>query len=148
MTRTRSSENDGFHDRAGDRLPFHTRLRVSTADGRPAAPMARTTNVGLGGVRVTAASGLVPGTCVHVSFRLPSGRIFACRGHVAWSKQTLHPTLLGSPRGRDDDAIFGIAFDDTTPQDLMPIARLFSSYDHARRRARRIRRIHGLPGHA
>ena len=141
----RKHRNDS---RRGDRTPLHTRLLVATSDGQPAVASARCTDIGLGGLRAAAAQGLQPGTPVRIEFRLPSGRIFASRGHVAWCHQTLHPSLFGAHRGRDDDAIFGIAFDGTSPEDLLPIARLLSAREQENLRARRIRRIHGLPIHA
>jgi len=121
---------------------------VTTSDGRRAVASARCTDIGLGGVRAAAPEGLRPGTPVRIEFRLPSGRIFASRGHVAWCRQTLHPSLFGAPRGGEDDAIFGIAFDGNSPEDLLPIARLLSARDQEILRARRVRRIHGLPIHA
>ncbi|MAG34416.1 MAG: hypothetical protein CL908_26375 [Deltaproteobacteria bacterium] len=134
--------------RSGDRIAFHTGLQVTTEDGKPVAPLARCTNIGLGGLRASAAEGVTPGTIVRVAMRLPSGRVFESLGRVAWSQMTLHPTLLGSPRGRDDDAKFGIAFAEVSTQALLPIARLLVARDHERRNARRIRRLHGLPIHA
>jgi hypothetical protein len=116
--------------------------------GQPVAPLSRCLDIGLGGVRGVAARGVAPGTAVEIELRLPSGREFRCRGRVAWSKWTLHPELLGTPRGNDDDASFGIAFDHVSTQDLLPIARLLVARDDERRRVRRIRRLHGLPIHA
>jgi hypothetical protein len=134
--------------RRGERIPLHASLRITTPDGRPVAPLARCTNIGLGGLRVTAAEGLPPLSIVDVELRLPSGRLFRTRGHVAWLRMTVHPLMLGTPRGRDDDACFGIAFDDTSTQTLLPIARLLVARDDERRRARRIRRVHTLRLHA
>ncbi len=134
--------------RASDRLPLYAPLHVRTGDGKPAAPLARCTEIGLGGLRVSAAEGLVPGERVHVALRLPSGRIFEIDGVVAWSQQTLHPAIFGSPEGMDDDAAFGIAFAPDSADELLPIARLFAARDGERRKARRIRRMHGLPIHA
>ena len=134
--------------RTSERLPLHAAVHLTTDDGKPVAPLARCTEIGLGGLRVSAAEGLAPGARVHVALRLPSGRAFEIEGRVAWSRQTLHPALFGSPRGRDDDADFGIAFDATTPEAMLPVARLFVARDRERQRARRLRRLHGLPIHA
>ena len=134
--------------RATARLPLHAPLHITTEDGKPAAPLARCTEIGLGGLRVSAAEGLKPGQRVHVALRLPTGRIFEMDGYVAWARQTLHPALFGSPRGMDDDADFGIAFAPDSADDLLPIARLLAAREGERRRARRIRRMRGLPIHA
>jgi hypothetical protein len=141
----RQHRNDS---RNASRLPLHASLFVTTLDGKPAAPLARCTDIGLGGLRVAAAEGLPPGTPVRITLRLPSGRIFTSLGHIAWLTQTLHPVLFGAPRGRDDDAIFGIAFDCASPSDLLPIARLFAARDQERARAHRIRRLRGYAIHA
>jgi hypothetical protein len=143
-----TTRHERSKERRGERIPLHSRLRLTTPDGKPVAPLARCTNIGLGGVRVTAAEGLAPLSVVDIELRLPSGRVFQARGHVAWLKLTLHPSLLGTPRGRDDDACFGIAFDEISTQSLMPIARLLVAREDERRRARRIRRIHSLRFHA
>jgi hypothetical protein len=121
---------------------------LTTLDGQPVAPFARCTDIGLGGLCASASEGCPPGTNLHLDLRLPSGGHFATRGQVAWIKQTLHPSILGSPRGSDDDAIFGIAFAPGSPQDFIPIARLFAARDHELARARRIRRLHGYAVHA
>lgn len=134
--------------RSGDRIRLYARLLLTTLDGQPVAPFARCTNIGLGGLRASAAEGCSPGTDLLLELRLPTGGRFATRGHVAWIKQTLHPSIFGSPRGSDDDAIFGIAFAPGSPQDFVPIARLFAARDRELARARRIRRIHGYPIHA
>jgi hypothetical protein len=134
--------------RSGDRIRLHSRLQLTTRDGKPIAPFACCTNIGLGGLRVTAAKGVPPGTIVQVEMRLPSGRSFKTRGHVVWLTTTLRPRLLGTPTGGDDDASFGIAFDDVSTQSLLPIACLFAARDAERGRARRIRRLHNLPIHA
>lgn len=134
--------------RNSDRVPLHAPLYVTTDDGKPAAPLSRCVEVGLGGLRVTAAEGLPPGTHVHITLRLPSGRWFDAEGRVAWSRQTLHPSIFGSPRGADDDASFGIAFDAAEPDALLPIARLLASRDRERSKALRISRRYGLPIHA
>lgn len=131
--------------RGTERLRLQAALRIVTLDGAPAAPLARCVEIGLGGLRAVAAKGLAPGERVHVAVRLPSGRVFEIDGRVAWSRQTLHPRLFGSPRGRDDDADFGIAFDVAAPEEMLPIARLFTTRDRERQRARRIGRLHGLP---
>ena len=135
-------------DRAGDRIRLHSRLHVTTLDGKPIAPLACCTNISLGGLRVIAAQGVLPGTVVQLELRLPSGRPFKARGRVAWLMTTLHPRLLGTPTGKEDDARFGIAFEDLSPQFLLPVARLFVARDAERRRAQRIRRLHNLPIHA
>ena len=131
--------------RSTDRIPFHALVHITTEDGKPAAPLARCTEIGLGGLRISAAEGLPPQTRVHISMRLSSGRLFTAAGHIAWSKQTIHPSLFGTPTGRDDDALFGIAFDNQSPEDLLPITGLFDARDRERQRARRIRRRNGLP---
>ena len=134
--------------RGSDRIPFHALVHITTDDGKPAAPLARCTQIGLGGLRVYAAEGLPPRTRVRVSLRLAPGPLFTAEGHVAWSKQTIHPRLFGTPSERDDDALFGIAFDAPSPEVLLPIARLFDARDREKQRAHRIRRLHGLPIHA
>lgn len=142
---TRPHRKPGRH---AERIPLHARLHLTTLDGKPIAPLGRCTNIGLGGLRVTAAEGVPPGTVVRVELRLPSGRLFRTRGHIAWSMTTLHPWRLSTPTGRDDDANFGIAFDDVSTQTLLPIACLLVARDAERRRARRIRRLHPLSIHA
>jgi hypothetical protein len=102
----------------------------------------------MGGLRVCAAEGICPGTLVQLALQLPSGRVFEASGSVAWSRQTLHPSIFGSTVCRDDDAVFGIAFDSVAPDTLFPIAQLFAGRDRERAKARRIRRLHGLPDHA
>jgi len=135
-------------NRSGERIPFHARLHVTTLDGKPVAPLSRCTNLGLGGLRGVAAEGLAPGMFVIVTLELPRGRSFQARGRVAWSKLTLHPALFGDPRGRDDDGIFGICFEDLAIEDRLPIARILAGRQDERRRARRIRRLHGVPNFA
>ncbi len=136
------------HKRSGERIPLHAALHITTADGKPAAPLSRSTNIGLGGLCVTAAEGLALDTPVLLAMKLPSGRTFRARGRVAWLMTTLHHSLLSTPTGRDDDAIFGIAFDGTSTSSLLPIARLLAAREAERRRARRIQRIHSLRIHA
>lgn len=136
------------HTRDGDRVRVHAAIQLTTDDGKPAAPLARCVEIGMGGVRVSAADGLPPGTRVHVALRMPHGARIEIGGRVAWSRQTIHPALFGSPRGEDDDALFGVAFDVVHDDRLMPIARLFAARERELRRARRIRRLHGLPIHA
>lgn len=143
----RALRQHGNSSRTTDRVPLHATIFVRTRDGKPAAPLARCTNIGLGGLRVAAAEGLPPGVQVEIELQLPSGRIFASRGHVAWSKQTLHLSLFGAPRGSDDDAVFGIAFESVSPEELLPIAHLFAARDRERARAGRIRRLRGYPVH-
>ncbi len=128
--------------RSSERIPLHARLQLRTEDGKPAAPLARCTNVSLGGIRAIAAEGLAPGTRVHLDLQLPTGRMFHARGRISWLLTTLRPSLLSTPTGRDDDAIFGIAFEDNSTNDLLPIARLFAAREAERRRAHRIRRRH------
>jgi hypothetical protein len=48
----------------------------------------------------------------------------------------------------EDDALFGIAFDNLDPEALLPIARLIVARQGERRRARRLRRFAELPIHA
>lgn len=134
--------------RGGDRIPLHTRIALRDDTGRPIAAGAMCTNIGLGGVCVRAAAGIDPGTRVRVELRLAGGRLFASEGHVCWSKVTLYPALLTTPKGTADDAWFGISFDGVSTQDLLPIARLLVAREDSRRRARRIRRLHGLPARA
>lgn len=134
--------------RGGDRIPLFNRIRLTTEDGRAVAEGATCTNIGLGGLCVHAASGVDPGTPVVIEVPLFGDRSFRCRGHVRWSRVTLHPELLGTPKGSPDDASFGICFDGASTQDLLPIARLMVAREDAKRRARRIRRLHGLPARA
>lgn len=47
-----------------------------------------------------------------------------------------------------EDALFGIAFDNQSAEDLLPIPGLFDARDRERQRARRIRRRNGLPIYA
>lgn len=145
---TRAIRQHRTNPRASERIPLFARLEITTLDGKPLAPLSRCTNIGIGGLRATAALGLTPGTAVHVAVELPTGRVFEGRGRVAWCRTTVHPALFGSPRGMDDDALFGIAFDDPSPDALLPIARLLVARQDERRRARRIRRRHGLAIHA
>lgn len=144
----RAIGGDGDSKRGGDRVPLYTRIGVRAGDGRPLVPDAVCTNIGLGGLCIRASEALEPGTVVLIELRLTGGRPFATRGRVCWSKLTLHPALLGSPKGSSDDACFGVRFDSASTQDLLPIARLMVAREDARRRARRIRRIHGLPARA
>ena len=131
--------------RHSERIRVHATIRLSTIDGLPLAPLARCTEIGLGGLRVRAAHAPAPGTSVRMTVQLPSGRRIELEGRVAWSRQTIHPAIFGAPRGYDDDADFGIAFAPTSAEQLLPIARLFTARDCERRRARRIGRLHGLP---
>jgi len=134
--------------RTSERIPLYARLQLTTEDGKPIVPFARCTNIGMGGLQVTASEGLAPGTTVHVALEMPKGRSFEVVGHVAWSKQTIHPSLFGSTASCDDDAAFGIAFEDLSAEATLPIARLFSGRDRERAKAHRIRRIYGIPSHA
>jgi hypothetical protein len=134
--------------RTSERVALYARLQVTSVDGKLLAPLSTCTNIGIGGLRGSAGQGISPGTRVIVAVELPSGRVFEGSGHVAWSKLTLHPALFGTPRGRDDDALFGIAFDDLSPDELLPIARLLVAREAERRRARNLRRRTGLPIHA
>ena len=143
----RAIRNNRPSARGGERIRLHARLSVTTLDGKPVAPLARCSNIGMGGLRATAALGLAPGTRVLLAIELPSGRVFQGRGHVAWSKTTLHPALLGTPRGMDDDALFRIAFDDLTREELWPISRLLVARRDELERARRIRRRYGYSLH-
>ena len=135
-------------DRRADRIPVYVALRLRSSDTEQVVEHAYCRNIGLGGMRVEAPQALKPGTSVSVALTLPSGRQFACTGHVAWSKQTIHPSLFGSPEASDDDALFGISFDKVAPDRLLPIARLLSARDAERGRAHRLRRLHGWPIHA
>jgi hypothetical protein len=135
----------GISKRGGDRVPLFTRIVLTADDGRPLLDGATCTNIGLGGLCVRAAEGIDPGTPIQLEIRLFGDRSFRCRGHVCWSRVTLHPALLGTPKGTPDDACFGICFDGASTQDLLPIARLMVAREDARRRGRRIHRLHGLP---
>lgn len=134
--------------RGEERIRLYARAQLATLDGKPLAPLACCTNISLGGLRVTAAQGIPPGTLVQIELQLPSGVLLKTRGRIAWLMTTLHPRLLSTPTGREDDACFGIAFDDPSSQILLPVARLFAARDAERRRARRIRLLNNLPIHA
>ncbi|MBK7947180.1 MAG: PilZ domain-containing protein [Deltaproteobacteria bacterium] len=134
--------------RGGDRVPLAARIAIAGRDGRPLLEAALCTNIGLGGLCVHATEVLAPGTPVRIEIRLTGDRAFACEGTVCWSKITLHPALLGTPKGIPDDGCFGVRFDGASTQDLLPIARLMVAREDARRRARRMRRLHGLPARA
>lgn len=134
--------------RGGDRIPLHTRIALNGADGQPLLDGAICTNIGLGGVCVRAAQGIEPGTPVRIELRLAGGRIFSSQGHVCWSKVTLYPALLTTPKGTPDDAWFGISFEGASTQDLLPIARLMVAREDSRRRVRRIHRLHGVSARA
>ncbi len=144
----RAFRQNPANSRFGVRIPLFARLSLTTLDGKPVAPLSRCTNIGIGGIRCTAAEGVAPGTNLFLAIELPSGHVFKGNGHVAWCKTTLHPALFGSPRGFDDDALFGIAFDGLSPDLLLPIARLLVAKQDERRRARRILRRHGFAIHA
>lgn len=134
--------------RGGERVPLATRIRVTDRSGRSLLEDALCANIGLGGLCIRASHALETGTIVCIEVGLFGGRSFACTGHVCWSKLTLHPALFGTPKGTAEDATVGIAFDAVSTQDLLPIARLLVAREDARRRARRIRRLHGLPARA
>ena len=135
--------------RGGDRVPLSTRILIEGRDGSPLlVGHALCTNIGLGGLCVQAAEVLSPGTRVRIGLRLAGDREFTCEGTVCWSKITLHPALLGTPKGIPDDGCFGVRFDGASTQELLPIARLMVAREDARRRGRRIRRLHGLPARA
>lgn len=134
--------------RGGDRVPLALQIEIRDARGERLLDEAICTNIGLGGLCVRAPDAIAPGTRVEIALRLFSGRPFACTGHVCWSKVTLHPALFGTPKGTPEDASFGIAFDGVSTQDLLPIARLLVAREDARRRARRLRRIHGIHARA
>jgi len=144
----RTTRNTRTRSQREERIPLHARLQLRTLDGKPVAPLGRCTNISLGGLRVTAAEGVSPGTPVEIELKLPTGSTFHARGRVAWSMMTLHPSLFGSPTGRDDDARFGVAFDEESKRDLLPIARLLVARQDEKRRARRIRRLHVMRIHA
>lgn len=134
--------------RGGERVPLATRIRVTDGAGRLLVEDALCANIGLGGVCIRAPLALDPGSIVRIELVLLGGRTFSCSGHVCWSKQTLHPALLGTPKGTPEDASFGVAFDAVSTQDLLPIARLLVAREDSRRRGRRLRRIHGLHARA
>ena len=134
--------------RGGDRVSLSSSILLTGVDGMPLLDGAVCTNIGLGGVCVRAPQGIDPGTALRLELRLFGGRTFTCLGHVCWSRVTLHPALLGTPKGMPDDARFGICFDGASTQDLLPIARLMVAREDARRSARRIRRLHGFPARA
>lgn len=131
--------------REGDRIPLESRIALTGETGEPLVDDAVCTNIGLGGLCVRATEGLQPGTVVRVELRLAGGRVFTSQGRVCWSRITLYPALLTTPKGAPDDATFGVCFDGASIQDLLPIARLMAAREDSRRRARRIRRIHGVP---
>lgn len=134
--------------RGGDRVSLSARIAIAGRDGQPLLDDALCTNIGLGGLCIRATEVLAPGTPVRIEIRLTGDRAFACEGTVCWSKITLHPALLGTPKGIPDDGCFGVRFDGASTQDLLPIARLMVAREDARRRARRMRRLHGLPARA
>lgn len=131
--------------RGGERIAWHSPVLLHDAQNSTLPLEAETRDIGLGGLRVIAARAPAPGTRVRVALRLPSGRLFESRGHIAWARTTLHPPLLGSPKGIRDDALFGIAFDGLSTEALLPIARLLVARQDQKRRVRRIQRLHGLP---
>ena len=145
---TRAIRQHRSNSRVSERIPLFAMMSLTTLDGKQIAPRSRCTNIGTGGLRGCAALGVTPGTPVLLAVELPNGRIFEGRGRIAWCKTTLHPAIFGSPRGMDDDALFGIAFDDLPPEKLLPVARLLVSRQEQLRRARRIRRRHGFAIHA
>lgn len=134
--------------RAGDRAALFTRIAITDEFGDVLLKEAVCTNIGLGGLCVRAQDVLAPGTLVHFELQLGAGRPFHARGQVCWSRQTLYPALLGTPKGIPDDASFGIRFEGTSTQDLLPIARLLVAREDARRRASRLRRLHGFAARA
>ncbi|MBY0399380.1 PilZ domain-containing protein [Myxococcota bacterium] len=134
--------------RSGDRVPIASRIAIAGRDGTPLLEEAVCSNTGLGGLCVRAIAVLDPGTPVRVELRLAGERSFVCEGTVCWSKITLHPALLATPKGSPDEACFGIRFDGASTQDLLPIARLLVAREDARRRARRMRRLQGFPARA
>ena len=125
-----------------DRVSLRACLRVVSLDGLPLAPEAECREIGLTGLRATAAQGITPGTEVCVSIRLPTGPIFEMPGWVSGCCTTLHLAPFGSCRGCDDDATLEIEFTEQDPDQLWPIASLLlqrrsstrSSAAHARRR--------------
>jgi len=131
--------------RGGERIAWHAPVLLYDGPELSSRLEAETRDIGLGGIRVRAARALTPGTPVRLAFRLPSGRRFESHGRVAWSRTTLHPPVLGSPKGIRDDALFGIAFDALSTEAALPIARLLVARQDQSRRLRRIQRLHGLP---
>lgn len=135
----------GCGGRSNDRLRFHGAIELKTPDGRPLCDRAICTEIGLKDLSVRAPHALPPGEKVQLSIRLPSGTEISLAGRVAWARQTIHPALFGAPRCDDDDADFGIAFEVTSADALLPIIRLFAARTSDQRRANRIRRRYGLP---
>ena len=129
-------------------MAYRAGISVVDATGSSVAPLARCVELGMGGLRVVAAAGPGPGTPVRVELPLLTGNRLAIDGRVAWSRETLHLPLFGSPRGRYDDAVFGIAFTTNDPLDLAPIARLLAVRAHQRVRAGRLRRARSRLIHA
>lgn len=56
--------------------------------------------------------------------------------------------MTGASATDREDALFWIAFDNQSAEDLLPIVGLFDAQDRERQRARRIRRRNGLPIYA
>ena len=134
--------------RRSDRMPYHAGLSVVDASGCAVAPLAQCIDVGLGGLRVSAAAGPRPGTPVRVELPVRKGGLLTIAGRVAWSRETLHLPLFGAPRGSDDDALFGIAFMTNDPLELAPIARMLAVRAHQRVRVHRLQRTRGRLIHA
>jgi len=141
-----------------ERTSFHAGVVLETRPEAPrptlrsrrdATPLpirmhARCVEIGCGGLRCEAQQVLAPGTVVAISIDLETRGPFIAMGHVVWSRMTLRPVLLTTPRRRrsdpfEDDATMGIAFDGLPPDALLPIAALIESRRRAVLPARRIR---------
>lgn len=107
-----------------EQATLRARMQVKSLDGRSLAPLAECRRIGLTGLRATAATGLKPGLPVVVAVRLPSGFVFEASGLVTGCCTTLHLEPFGPTRGREDDAIFEIDFDERDPEKMWPIAAL------------------------
>ena len=154
-----ANPSDDHHGPGESRTPDlearrRSRLALHPHPARPARTERRSSTAR--SARISASAGSACGRprasirarALRLELRLFGGRSFTCLGHVCWSRVTLHPALLGTPKGMPDDARFGICFDGASTQDLLPIARLMVAREDARRRARRIRRLHGFPARA
>ena len=109
---------------AVERISLRTRMRIETLAGERLAPLAECREIGLSGLRATAAEGIPPGTEVHLQIDLPAGRRFETQGWVTGCCTTLHLAPFGSRRGFEDDATFEIEFSERDPETLWPIATL------------------------
>lgn len=105
-----------------ERVSLRARLRIETLEGQLIATSAECVEIGLKGLRATAAQGIVPGTPVQLALKLPSGIPIEIGGRVSRCCTTLHLAPFGTPRGFEDDAMFEIEFDDCDSESLWPIA--------------------------